>query len=259
MGSSSFPSDIEWMFKAQAEEITRRCEAGFPPDVAVNGTILQDKLHNINEKQSERARKAAGQTKSSDGIGIHAFNTEGIKNIKHDVSVLKQMKDIREASVAKNKPFQYEKHANAERRQARRDLRRLAASESEEDQAAVIAVKAEEEKEMAALMRQQCTDSATASLLPTVTFLIEQYVHRLPKEKCQNCGKNVFPANPKAPALTQSKHERRPMRVFCGHWLHYCCLDQWLTTPPFARSCPSCTRRIYHADWPEDVKQLEKA
>eukprot|EP01032_Pedospumella_encystans_P028660 gene28660-32372_t len=49
------------------------------------------------------------------------------------------------------------------------------------------------------------------------------------------------------------------MRTFCGHWLHFQCLNEWLTTPPFVRMCPVCARRIWHPDWPEDHKQLEKA
>ena len=36
-------------------------------------------------------------------------------------------------------------------------------------------------------------------------------------------------------------------------------LDTWLTTPPFIRDCPVCTRRIWHPAWPADHKQLEKA
>jgi hypothetical protein len=247
------------MFKAQADEIVRRCEAGFPVDIAVAGSGPQGKLASINDTQVDRARRAAGQVKSSESIRGHSLNAAGIKSMKHDIGVLKQMKDIREASVADDKPFQYSIHANAERRQARRDLRRLAATESEADRVATQAIKNAEEKEMEDLMKKQCNDESTPSLLPVLTFLIEQYVNRLPLEKCQSCAKNVLPQNPKAPALIQAKHTRRPMRVFCGHWLHHCCLDQWLTTPPFVRACPACTRRIYHADWPDDVKQLEKA
>jgi hypothetical protein len=27
----------------------------------------------------------------------------------------------------------------------------------------------------------------------------------------------------------------KPMRTYCGHWLHFKCLNDWLTTPPFIR------------------------
>eukprot|EP00560_Eucampia_antarctica_P001000 CAMPEP_0197836742 /NCGR_PEP_ID=MMETSP1437-20131217/29895_1 /TAXON_ID=49252 ORGANISM="Eucampia antarctica, Strain CCMP1452" /NCGR_SAMPLE_ID=MMETSP1437 /ASSEMBLY_ACC=CAM_ASM_001096 /LENGTH=45 /DNA_ID= /DNA_START= /DNA_END= /DNA_ORIENTATION= len=33
-----------------------------------------------------------------------------------------------------------------------------------------------------------------------------------------------------------------------------------MTEPPFGASCPKlgCARRVYHPDWPSDIKQLER-
>ena len=247
------------MFHAQATEIIRRCVSGFSEEAALAASGPQAKLDDMTVTQAEKARRAAGQVKPSESVGTHSISASGIKDIKHDISVLKQMKDIKDATVAKDKPFQYEKHATAERKEARKALRRLAAVESEADQKALIMLKQAEEAEMEALMRKQCTDSSTPCLLPVARFLMKEYIKRLPEEKCQKCEKGVFPVNPKAPALMQQRHERRPVRVNCGHWLHYTCLDTWLTTPPFTRDCPACTRRIWHIDWPQDVKMLEKA
>ena len=59
------------------------------------------------------------------------LTSENIKNLKHDVNVLKQISDLRIATTASNKKNQYFKEATAERRDARKDLRRLARAESE--------------------------------------------------------------------------------------------------------------------------------
>ena len=247
------------MFRAQGEEIVRRCESGFPADVAVAGSGPQDTLADITESQLGAAKKAAGFVRPSENIHVRQLDATGIKAIKHDMAVLKQIKDIREATVSKTKPFQHEKHAVAERKEARKMLRRLAAVESAADQEEEEAQRAAEEAEMSALMRLKCNENSTPSLLPTVKFLIESFVARMPVEACQACKKNVMPLNPQAPALINPGHKNRPIRVFCGHWLHHTCLDRWLTTPPFARQCPECNRRIWHPDWLQDVKQLEKA
>jgi len=255
----AFPLDMIFMFRAQGEEIVRRCEAGFPVDVAVSGSGPKEELADITEAQLGAAKKAAGFVRPSEQIHGRQLDANGIKSIKHDMTVLKQIKDIKDATVSKTKPFQYGKHAIAERKEARKMLRKLAASESAADEEEEQLLRASEEAEMATLMRRKCNENATPSLLPTVKFLIEGFVGRMPVEKCQACSKNVMPQNPQAPALVSLGHKNRPMRVFCGHWLHHSCLDKWLTTPPFARLCPACSRRIWHPDWPQDVKQLEKA
>lgn len=82
----------------------------------------------------------------------------------------------------------------------------------------------------------------------------------MPVELCQKCNKTVLPTDCNSEAIKNSRSENKPIRVFCGHWLHYSCLKEWLETPPFIRRCPVCIdRRIWHPDWPEDYKLLEKA
>jgi len=255
----AFPLDMIVMFRTQAEEIVRRCEAGFPVELAVSGSGPQETLTDLTETQMSAANKKAGFVKPSENIHARQLDANGIKSIKHDMLVLRQIKDIREATVSQTKPFQYEKHAIAERKEARKLLRRLASAENEKDREEEEAIRAAEEAEMEALMRLKCNENATPSLLPTTKFLIEGFIGRMPRELCQACQKTVMPLNPQAPALTNPGHKNRPVRVFCGHWLHHACLDVWLTTPPFAKQCPVCSRRIWHPDWPHDVKQLEKA
>ena len=112
---------------------------------------------------------------------------------------------------------------------------------------------------MKELMKTKVSDIAQPSLHTIARFLLEDYALRLANEPCQACKKNILPSDPSSDALKNPKSPSRPMRTFCGHWLHHNCLDNWLTTPPFVRQCPVCDRRIWHPDWPEDHKLLEKA
>lgn len=49
--SSNFPADIQLMFKSQAEEIVRRCEAGFSPE-----QVLEAVNNPVKVKRSQRPR-----------------------------------------------------------------------------------------------------------------------------------------------------------------------------------------------------------
>lgn len=238
--TSSFPADITYMFKSQAEEIVRRCEAGLSPDQAVqeNNPIKMASL-----KKAETVTKVTASS---------------LKNIKHDVSVLKQISDLRVATTAQKKNV-YSVHANAERREARKDLRRLARAESEKDQEEERLMREAEQAEMKALLGLKISDTAQPSLLVVAKFLVEEFAARLPREPCQACKKNVLPDNANDEAITNPRSNMRPMRVFCGHWLHYKCLDDWMCTPPFVRQCPVCDRKISHPDWGDDHKAREKA
>ncbi len=234
--SSNFPVDIQFMFKSQAEEIVRRCEAGHSGEQALQGS-----------NPIKLPVKSSGDSKIK-------LTTSSLKNLKHDVTVLKQISELRVAT-AKSSKHTYVTQANAEKREARKDLRRLAQSEMDlegEQQAALLE---EEQQEMQALMRAKVSDTAQPSLQVVARFLVEDYACRLSVEPCQACKQPVLPADPDC----SPKSDRRAMRTFCGHWLHFSCLNEWLTTPPFIRQCPVCDRRIWHPDWPEDHKQLEKA
>jgi hypothetical protein len=67
------------MFKAQADEIVRRCVAGYSPDAALQGA---DPLSLPSSKKS--------------GEPSVRLTTGALKSLKHDVTVLKQISDLRE-------------------------------------------------------------------------------------------------------------------------------------------------------------------
>jgi hypothetical protein len=57
-----------------------------------------------------------------------------------------------------------------------------------------------------------------------------------------------------------TKKKMKPMKTYCGCWYHKPCLNTLLTEPPFGIECPTdgCGRRVFHPDWPGDIKQLER-
>lgn len=127
---------------------------------------------------------------------------------------------------------------------------------------------------MKTLLTSKVSDIIQPSLYVAIKFLIDDYACRLPLELCQSCKKPLFPNKQQEQQDHVNKNSNninknikiktnvinnKAMRTFCSHWLHYHCLNEWLTTPPFIRQCPTCNRRIWHPDWPEDHKQLEKA
>jgi hypothetical protein len=268
------------LFLAQSQEIVRRCEAGFSPEKAA--TALSDLNESV--RSAETAQGACVRKRVEEGgkkeVSARSLDASGIKALKHDVDVLKQMGDLRVAAKQETKPFQYEKHAVAERKEARKRLRRLARSEAVVDSQEEEMLKEQEQREMLALLQTQCSDTAQPSLYPVAQYLLQEFVVKLPKEPCQKCQKRVLALRNHADgtlveasrdtgekkggakvekARKERKEDNKAMRTFCGHYLHRVCLDEWLTTPPFIRQCPVCDRRIWHPDWPQDHKQLEKA
>mmetsp|Transcript_12402 Transcript_12402/g.25221 ORF Transcript_12402/g.25221 Transcript_12402/m.25221 type:complete len:345 (-) Transcript_12402:25-1059(-) len=118
------------------------------------------------------------------------------------------------------------------------------------------------------------------SLFVLVTFLVEK-IRGLVEEICPCCKERVLPVDPaelnamyggsshnddngnKSVANHHPKHtkkKKKPMRTYCGCWYHKCCLNTLLTEPPFGLSCPNkdCGQRVFHPDWPSDIKQLER-
>ena len=229
--------------------------------------------NNISSGSDIRKAVEGGSKKD---VMTRNLDVAGIKALKRDVEVLSQISDLRAAAKKDTAPFQYEKHATAERKAARLKLRRLARAEQNLDLEEEAKLKALEQMEMEELIRRKCSDTAQPSLLPVCKYLLEDYVNRLSFEPCQKCQENAFPprsengtllaftphpTSSKAKDLDQStlKGDQKPMRAFCGHWFHYKCLDIWLTTPPFARDCPACGHKIAHPAWPQDPKMLERA
>lgn len=268
--NSNFPVDIQIMFKAQVEEIVRRCEAGFSGEDLALGSNSAKMLHNSSgggNSSSKISSDNSGQKSTAAAVlakqkmqhqpqQAHQITTQGLKDMKRGIDVLKQMSDLRVAATHTDSR-KYCKEVDAEKREARKGLRRLAKAEATLDEALLKQMLEEEENEMKALMQRKTSDTAQPSLFHTVRFLVCDYVHRLPLEPCQSCSTLVLPEEPAGAGAERGPH--RPVRTFCGHWLHHDCLDAWLTQPPFIRQCPVCDRRIWHPDWPEDHKQLEKA
>lgn len=55
----------------------------------------------------------------------------------------------------------------------------------------------------------------------------------------------------------------KPERLYCGHWFHNKCLDDFINEPPFARECPNdtCSEIVGNQKFPCDeisVKNREK-
>lgn len=239
---SNYPTDIQYIFKSQAEEIVRRCLAGYSPEAALQSSNPIKDPATVKKTESSAPKLSAGS----------------LKSMKHDVAVLKQISDLREVSTSKDKRNQSSSFSTMEKKEARKDLRRLAKAETAADEEQERLRKEEEQAEMLRLMGTKVSGTAQPSLYAVARFLVEDYVLRLPQEKCQACNLSVLPADPADDAVTNPQSSKRPMRTFCGHWLHFSCLDEWLTTPPFIRKCPVCERRIWHPDWPSDVKALER-
>jgi hypothetical protein len=207
------------------------------------------------------------------------------------VTVLKQFSELRTVTqqgsqqITGNDVYSQRKQA-AIKREARKEFRKLAVAESEYDREQMALVKAQEEAEMRQLMKTKISSTSLPSLVPVVRYLVQEYISKIPNEICQNCQRNVLPLTPEGETSrsdtqtepprtettiqkstkkksgnsgdTMTRSERKPIRSICGHWFHYKCLDVWLTTPPFLRYCGLCTRRIYHPDWPEDIKVIER-
>lgn len=198
--------------------------------------------------------------KKSEGGNVR-LTTESVKSLKHDVAVLKQISDLRDVNATKARGGGFA-NSTDERREARRELRKLARSEVAADQAHEEKEREMERKELAASASASAptvSENAQPCLLVLFKFLVEQFAYGVPDQKCIACNEDVFPADPNSPSITDQAHPRRPMRVFCGHWFHWECLNEWLTTPPFLRHCPVDERRIYHPDWTASIKNLERA
>ncbi|CAN0147132.1 unnamed protein product [Ectocarpus sp. 6 AP-2014] len=246
--SHNFPAHIARRHLVQGEEIIRRCLCGYSPELAL--------------QTSNPIKIPPGRGGKPAGSGNVRITSEHVRNLKHDVEFIKKAHDLRDVGEGKNKPnAKVAPPSTQERRAARRELKTLAKTEavSEEEQAKKLAEL--ELKEQEELLHSQLSDTSQPSLLPLVDFLVNVFGWRLPQETCVACDKRVMPEDPRHPSLRDPAHKERPTRraVFCGHWFHYDCLRVWMTEPPFAKDCPRCGHRVYHPDWPQEPKQLEKA
>lgn len=100
--------------------------------------------------------------------------------------------------------------------------------------------------------------SGQPSVYAVVDYIANKFVRYLPQAKCLGCQNSL--------AFKLKKGEEdpmRPQRLYCGHWFHDKCLDEFVNTPPFARECPQegCSQRVGNQKYPNDdisVKNREK-
>eukprot|EP00968_Pinguiococcus_pyrenoidosus_P008701 scaffold641_cov237-Pinguiococcus_pyrenoidosus.AAC.9 len=143
-----------------------------------------------------------------------------------------------------------------ERRRARRLLTRIQKKEHAADQEYE---KKMQELELAEESGPEVSEMPQPSLGAVMHLMVKKLVIDIPRETCQVCEQRVFPENPDSDVLNDAEAPLRPLRVFCGHYFHWQCLDAWMSTPPFVRYCKHCERRIYHPDWPSDHRIMERA
>ncbi|CAN0242881.1 unnamed protein product, partial [Ascophyllum nodosum] len=248
--SYNFPEPIARRHLLQAREIVRRCLCGYSPALALQTS-------NPIKIPPGRGEKPAG------GRSVQ-ITSDHLRNLKHDVEFIKRAHDLRDVGEGKTGGkgkgnAKLAPPSTQERRAARRELKTLAKAEAVSEEAQAKKLAAMEMREQEEMLNSQLADTSQPSLLPLVDFLVNVFGWRLPQETCVACDKKVLPEDPRHPSLKDATHEKRPTRVFCGHWFHYGCLRLWMTEPPFGKDCPRCGRQVYHPDWPQTAKQLEKA
>mmetsp|Transcript_32374 Transcript_32374/g.60844 ORF Transcript_32374/g.60844 Transcript_32374/m.60844 type:complete len:425 (-) Transcript_32374:437-1711(-) len=72
------------------------------------------------------------------------------------------------------------------------------------------------------------------SLQPMVAYLLQECVQRLPTEVCLLCKQQLIPPEPSQ--LAHVKSSQQAERIYCGHYYHYSCLEDFLNKPPFGES-----------------------
>ena len=189
---------------------------------------------------------------------------------------MKKLKDVDQAKQAHNHKAAL--NSTKERKDARRELNKLAHREIERDD--------ELEKKMGQAEIDRAKVEAgwqddgypVPSLLPTVNFLIESIV-KFQNRTCPVCSERVLPENPndlkklfeksadgdKKKSAEEKKarkemKKKRPVRCYCNCWYHAGCLDKYMTEPPFGAACQgTCSGGpVHHPDYPEDKRTLER-
>lgn len=230
---------------------------------------------------------------------VDRLTRDKLKNLKHDIDTLSNVRELREkdAERIQGKAHVLKQHAH-ERKVARRAIHRITEQERAADRALEEKEEQWKKEEQARLEGYHTVAVAAGtsdnppqpSLLSLVMFLKEK-IQMLPDAICPCCREPALPSDPKVleslylvgkgcstttsggggdTGVQQDKRKKeerkrakamRPMRCYCGCWYHYKCLDQFMREPPFGASCPTagCGRRVFHPDWPDDIKQLERA
>ena len=47
------------------------------------------------------------------------------------------------------------------------------------------------------------------------------------------------------------------LQVYCGHFYHFKCVDEYVSAPPFGKACHTCGVPLEHALLTTDVRVLE--
>ena len=241
LGKSNFAPAVLRMFESQGNDLLRRCAEGY--------TAEQARFKSNPIQLPSSVLKYEQQ---------YSLSSEALRGLDQDVRKLKQVGDLRKVDQEKRRGLLT--HGTKERKAARRELRKLTKAEVKREAEADAAARKAQQDQLRALSARPSSDDGQPSVAALVSFFLHELVVRLPQEKCQVCKKPIFPADP---AVLQRLLERggadKPLRVYCGEWFHYGCMDQDMTTPPFGKSCRVCGQRLYHPDWPATAAQLEKA
>jgi len=262
MDKTNFPPKIEHMLTSQAKEVVRRMQDGMTSQMAADMSNPVNRPKNIeNEKTKEVKVRLTG---------------EKLKNLKKDVDTLSVVRDLREINTTRIQGnATVMARASKMKKEARRAVSKITNNELQKDKLEESNEWEEEEKRRLAQYDMK-DGNPQPNLLALVKFLIDK-IQRLPLQICPCCKSSTLPKEPsklkalytpssecKTAAQKKARKEARafrPIRCYCGCWYHHDCLNTYMTEPPFGASCPTpgCERRVYHPDWPSDIKQLERA
>ncbi|GMI08687.1 hypothetical protein TrLO_g12664 [Triparma laevis f. longispina] len=262
--STNFPHVIETMITKQAIELVRRCCQGRDPVQA---------LQMSNPIRAPRGFvMPAGEDRSA------RITRDTIKDLERDRETLlkmKKLKDVDQAKQAHNHKAAL--NSTKERKDARRELNKLAHKEIERDDELEKKMSQAEIDRAKLETGWQDDGDPVPSLLPTVNFLIDSIV-KFQQGTCPVCNEMVLPKNPedlkrlfeKSPEGAKKTAEekkarkemkkKRPVRCYCNCWYHAGCLEAYMTEPPFGGTCQgTCSGGpVHHPDYPEDKRILER-
>ena len=223
---TNFPPKIEMMMTAQAKDLVRKMQDGLSSDHALS--------QSNPIKEPKDFRKQAGKD-------IEVRLTQGVlKGLKQDTETLKKVNELREIdSATLSFNAKAKAHASKDRKDARRNIRKITASEISNDIESEEREKQwqiEEKARLAGYDSSQFDGSNPQPSLQTLVQFLVGRIWKLPEEKCPACSKLVLPLNPKilqsiyqkADNVTDEKmkkerakcKKKRPVRTFCGCWYH---------------------------------------
>jgi hypothetical protein len=265
MLSTNFPPKIEVMLTSQAKEVVRRMQDGMSSEAAshISNPVPRPKVEESSNEDVEVC-----------------LSRERLKELKTDIETLSRVRELREVDAAtKQGDARIKAHNARERKEARRTINKLTQTEKAKDLVSEEQDKQwklDEQARMANYMSEHDGSNPQPSLFSLIQFLRDK-IQYLPDAKCPCCKRLTLPTEPEVlKTLYKSasecktdkeKKERkkakamRPIRTYCGCWYHYECLNKFMTEPPFGIACPTegCGRRVFHPDWPDDIKTLDRA